>query len=581
MQVVILEKLHSKLKQYLCEQQQGWIYGFSDTQQQVFCVEAVKCLPEIAVTQQLEYLAGLFAQPLTIVGCFAQNEQICQSLSNDLTQFAKNKQKQQLLTVFGESDNKIIFGSTSKDEIITKIKDIKIQELLGAPLRILFPFKLDVFYFEGKKHQINYFVEQAVQKIFDSLTSRRIKWMVKDTKSGNSKLISSNKINLDIQHSEEIQYELSPIEQKSGENYSITYQYQKCKHENLQLIQIPVAMDIIFYSTSMNNFQDIIQSVLPEAIQSQLLSIQSIVCREGLELKYAIKMYHFLPPGFDNFVTIGYSCPNTTSKKMFEVEDNQRNFRLNLHKMLGLQEDRPLLRVGNAMLGYNVSGQQNLVSRLVDVHKGLPPSGIPNGQLFLIDGSYEYFHYMQDKFDDNGWGCAYRSLQTIYSWFRLQHYTFKPIPNHTQIQQKLIDLGDTKEKKFVGSKEWIGAIELGYVLDYDLDIMHKILMVERGEEMPGAARGIAQHFQTQGTPIMIGGGVLAYTLIGIDWNEATGEVAFLILDPHYTGVDDLKKIHSGQWIGWKRLGDKAAAGGDLFVKDAFYRLLCPQRPKQV
>eukprot|EP01024_Parvocaulis_polyphysoides_P070885 TRINITY_DN877_c4_g1_i1.p3 TRINITY_DN877_c4_g1~~TRINITY_DN877_c4_g1_i1.p3 ORF type:complete len:113 (-),score=26.11 TRINITY_DN877_c4_g1_i1:126-425(-) len=99
--------------------------------------------------------------------------------------------------------------------------------------------------------------------------------------------------------------------------------------------------------------------------------------------------------------------------------------------------------------------------------------------------------------------------------------------------------------------------------------------------MPTAARGIAQHFQTQGTPIMIGGGVLAYTLIGIDWNEATGEVAFLILDPHYTGVDDIKKIHQGQWIAWKRLGDKAAAGGDLFVKDAYYRLLCPQRPKEV
>lgn len=44
---------------------------------------------------------------------------------------------------------------------------------------------------------------------------------------------------------------------------------------------------------------------------------------------------------------------------------------------------------------------------------------------------------------------------------------------------------------------------------------------------------------------MVGGGVLAYTLLGVDWNEETGEVAFLILDPHYTGPEDLKKIHSG------------------------------------
>lgn len=49
-----------------------------------------------------------------------------------------------------------------------------------------------------------------------------------------------------------------------------------------------------------------------------------------------------------------------------------------------------------------------------------------------------------------------------------------------------------------------------------------------------------------GTPVMVGGGVLAYTLLGVDWNESTGEVAFLILDPHYTGGEDLKKIHAGE-----------------------------------
>ena len=44
---------------------------------------------------------------------------------------------------------------------------------------------------------------------------------------------------------------------------------------------------------------------------------------------------------------------------------------------------------------------------------------------------------------------------------------------------------------------------------------------------------------------MVGGGVLAYTLLGIDYNARTGEVAFLILDPHYTGADDLPRIHAG------------------------------------
>ena len=29
---------------------------------------------------------------------------------------------------------------------------------------------------------------------------------------------------------------------------------------------------------------------------------------------------------------------------------------------------------------------------------------------------YEYWHYLCDGFDDRGWGCGYRTLQTIASW---------------------------------------------------------------------------------------------------------------------------------------------------------------------
>lgn len=43
---------------------------------------------------------------------------------------------------------------------------------------------------------------------------------------------------------------------------------------------------------------------------------------------------------------------------------------------------------------------------------------------------------------------------------------------------------------------------------------------------------------------MIGGGVLAHTIIGVDFDELTGDVKYLILDPHYTGADDIKTITS-------------------------------------
>ena len=43
---------------------------------------------------------------------------------------------------------------------------------------------------------------------------------------------------------------------------------------------------------------------------------------------------------------------------------------------------------------------------------------------------------------------------------------------------------------------------------------------------------------------MIGGGVLAHTIIGVDFDELTGDVKYLILDPHYTGGEDIKTITS-------------------------------------
>jgi hypothetical protein len=58
---------------------------------------------------------------------------------------------------------------------------------------------------------------------------------------------------------------------------------------------------------------------------------------------------------------------------------------------------------------------------------------------------------LQDKFDDSGWGCAYRSLQTLCSWFARQHYTARPPPSHRQVQAALVAMGD-KPASFVGSR---------------------------------------------------------------------------------------------------------------------------------
>ena len=42
----------------------------------------------------------------------------------------------------------------------------------------------------------------------------------------------------------------------------------------------------------------------------------------------------------------------------------------------------------------------------------------------------------------------------------------------------------------------------------------------------------------------IGGGALAFTLLGVAFNAATGACRFLILDPHYCGKEDIHTITS-------------------------------------
>lgn len=157
---------------------------------------------------------------------------------------------------------------------------------------------------------------------------------------------------------------------------------------------------------------------------------------------------------------------------------------------------------------------------------------------------------MQDNFDDNGWGCAYRSFQTLFSWFRQQGYTNKRVPPHGEIQKALIELGD-KPASFQNSRQWIGSTEVSMCLQYFLNVDCRILHVTSGAEMAQHGPTFAQHFTTYGTPVMIGGGVLAHTILGIDFNSQTNELKFLVLDPHYTGADDLDIVQKKGWCAWK------------------------------
>ncbi|XP_077255806.1 UFM1 specific peptidase 2 isoform X2 [Temnothorax americanus] len=288
----------------------------------------------------------------------------------------------------------------------------------------------------------------------------------------------------------------------------------------------------------------------------RLIEIRQENQSENIKLPTKLpEVMHFKPQGCGHLFTVVYPGNSTN--------DNTMEYRKALHKALALDLTRPYFRRGNSI---KFDTQANEV--LINPHRALLYKGVA-GKLSIVDGLYSYHHYMQDNFDDNGWGCAYRSLQTIVSWYRLQGYSEVPIPSHREIQRCLIDIGD-KPFAFLGSRQWIGSTEVSFVLQTLLNIDVKILRASSGEEMLALIPQIADHLDTQGTPIMIGGGVLAHTILGVSYDENSGEGKFLILDPHYTGTEHLPTIISKGWCGWKTK--------DFWKKDAFYNMCLPQRP---
>jgi hypothetical protein len=61
--------------------------------------------------------------------------------------------------------------------------------------------------------------------------------------------------------------------------------------------------------------------------------------------------------------------------------------------------------------------------------------------------------------------------------------------------------------------------------------------------------------------------MLAHTILGVDYNTKSGECRYLILDPHFTGDENLTEILANGWCGWK--------GANFWNKSDFYNLLLP------
>uniref|UniRef100_W5K785 UFM1-specific peptidase 1 n=1 Tax=Astyanax mexicanus TaxID=7994 RepID=W5K785_ASTMX len=219
----------------------------------------------------------------------------------------------------------------------------------------------------------------------------------------------------------------------------------------------------------------------------------------------------------------------------------------------------------------NVTDNTALVK---NAQEGLPePLSDCDSRFSVVSGDCLYYHYGCDGKDDRGWGCGYRTVQTICSWLFMhsgpQSGKAKPPPSLPDIQQALVTIGD-KQPSFLGSREWIGTYEAALVIDQLYDVPCRIIHVRSGgPELQQAAEDLHHHFTTCGSPVMMGGDRdnSSKCILGVcSGKEGTH---LLIMDPHYYGPTlDKESLQRRGWVAWKRVS--------CLDQCSFYNLCLPQ-----
>ncbi|XP_076659311.1 UFM1 specific peptidase 1 isoform X1 [Halictus rubicundus] len=203
---------------------------------------------------------------------------------------------------------------------------------------------------------------------------------------------------------------------------------------------------------------------------------------------------------------------------------------------------------------------------LENVHRDiLPPEP---GRSFLIRGDYEYWHYGCDGFNDKGWGCGYRTLQTICSWVIKNQKLEQSVPSIGRVQEILVTLED-KERSFIRSREWIGSFEVCLVLNHLYEVLSKIIHVPSGKQLSDQIAVIKMHFENYASPIMMGGDRDCSSKCIVGVHEGVENTYMLIVDPHFVGqARSNEQLQSEHWVKWQNLKD--------FVDSSFYNLCLPQ-----
>lgn len=205
---------------------------------------------------------------------------------------------------------------------------------------------------------------------------------------------------------------------------------------------------------------------------------------------------------------------------------------------------------------------------LKDVHLTLK---LPDdeGDTYLTKESYLYYHYCCDKVNDVGYGCAYRSIQSICSMLQIKLKSDVKVPSIRAIQEILVKIGD-KEENFIGSKDWIGALEASFIFDELFNTPSFIHHKSPEDTISSKKDVIVDYFKTQGGTIFLGGSsdTGAKIIAGIHVSRTSNKIYLLVVDPHCSKIPNSVNELINSYVKWYSEDD--------FVDGSFYNFCMPQ-----
>uniref|UniRef100_A0A8C4R7R0 UFM1-specific peptidase 1 (non-functional) n=1 Tax=Eptatretus burgeri TaxID=7764 RepID=A0A8C4R7R0_EPTBU len=188
-----------------------------------------------------------------------------------------------------------------------------------------------------------------------------------------------------------------------------------------------------------------------------------------------------------------------------------------------------------------------------------------------VNGPSSFYHYGCDAVDDRGWGCGYRTIQTLCSWVLFGRVVdpSEEVPSLLRIQQELVALGD-KQRVFIGSHEWVGSVEASFLLDQLYGVQCRLIHVRCDEDLTEhVIPDLLHHFNNSRAPVMMGGNndAASKCVLGVCYSENVYYI--LILDPHYYGPTlSIEEACSGGWLAWRSINS--------FDNNSFYNFCLPQ-----